>query len=231
MHPTASQSGNRRRARHTTAWAFVLAALLPLSAPAAEQWGLAEVTLRGPSVGNPYVNVQLRARFTQGDRTIDVPGFWDGGDVYKVRFSPPTTGQWRYETKSNAPELNGQSGTCTATGPTGGNHGPVEVFDTFYLRYADGAPYHQFGTTCYAWVHQTPELQQQTLQTLAASPFNKIRFCVFPKSYAYNKNEPERFAFQKGADGTFDFAGRTRRSGGISSSASWTCSNWASRRT
>ena len=81
-----------------------------------------------------------------------------------------------------------------------------QVFNTFYLRYADGTPYHQFGTTCYAWVHQPRELQEQTLKTLAASPFNKIRFCVFPKSYAYNQNEPEFFAFKKAADGKFDFS-------------------------
>ena len=85
----------------------------------------------------------------------------------------------------------------SATTPTGNNHGPVVVFNTFYLRYADGAPYHQFGTTCYAWVHQPNELQEQTLKTLATAPFNKIRFCVFPKSYyVANTNEPERFAFQ-----------------------------------
>jgi PKD repeat protein len=188
-----------------TVLAFLLSALQALSAQAVEQWGLAEVDLRGPSSGNPYVDVQLRARFTQGDQTVEVPGFWDGGAAYKVRFSPPTTGQWRWETKSNVPELNGKSGTLPVMRPAGGNHGPVEVFDTFYLRYADGSPYHQFGTTCYAWVHQPESMQKQTLQTLAASPFNKIRFCVFPKSYAYNKNEPELFAFQKGADGKFDF--------------------------
>jgi hypothetical protein len=51
------------------------------------------VVLRGPSGGNPYVDVQLRARFTQGDRTIEVLGFWDGDDVYKVRFSPPAPGR------------------------------------------------------------------------------------------------------------------------------------------
>ena len=66
-------------------------------------------------------------------------------------------------------------------------------------------PITSIGTTCYAWAHQTRELQEQTLNTLAASPFNKIRFCVFPKSYIYNQNEPELFAFQKRADGKFDF--------------------------
>ena len=185
---------------------LILAASLALTAGAVEQWGLFEASFTGPASGNPYLDVPLSATFTRGAQRITVPGFWDGGGTYKVRFMPPAPGEWRYETSSSAPELNGQAGAFTATPPAAGNHGPVRPFNTFYLRYEDGTPYHQFGTTCYAWVHQTRALQEQTLQTLAASPFNKIRFCVFPKSYAYNKNEPEFFAFQKGADGKFDFS-------------------------
>ena len=177
----------------------------PANAADVEQWGVWEMSLDGPRDGNPYLDVQLSAAFSQGDNRIVVPGFYDGDGVYKVRFSPPAQGEWRYETQSNRPELNGKTGSFTAGPPSADNHGPVQVFKTFYLRYADGTPYHQFGTTCYAWIHQTEELQQQTLKTLAASPFNKIRFCIFPKSYAYNQNEPELFAFQKQADGTFDF--------------------------
>jgi len=206
---TIQPSANMRRLRFflvTLALGLMLGLASGVTARAVERWGHGEIVLRGPAGGNPYVDVQVRARFTQGDRTIEVPGFWDGGDAYKVRFSPPAPGTWRYETSSNRPELDGQTGSLTVAPPAAGNHGPVQVFETFYLRYADGTPYHQFGTTCYAWVHQTEELQQQTLQTLAASPFNKIRFCVFPKSYTYNQNEPQRFAFAKGADGKFDFS-------------------------
>ena len=181
-------------------------ALATLTSAASERWGVEEIVVQGPRGGNPYRELKLSARLVQGDRSIAVSGFWDGGDTYRVRFSPPTTGEWRYEVQSTTPELNGKTGMFTVSGPTGNNHGPVEVFDTFYFRYADGTPYHQFGTTCYAWTHQTPELQEQTLQTLAASPFNKIRFCVFPKSYAFNTNEPALFAFQKGVDGKFDFS-------------------------
>ena len=190
----------------TATLTFVFMLSTALTAHAAERWGIVEVTLQGPAAGNPYMDVKWSATFTQGERPITVPGFWDGDGTYKVRFSPPTAGQWRYETRSATPALNGQTGTFTVAAPTGNNHGPVEICNTFYLRYADGSPYHQFGTTCYAWVHQPRKLQEQTLKTLAASPFNKIRFCVFPKSYAYNKNEPEFFAFQKGADGKFDFS-------------------------
>jgi hypothetical protein len=175
------------------------------STASVEQWGVFDLVVSGVEVPDPYLSVPWSAKFSSGGQEITVPGFWDGENTFRVRFSPPTTGEWRYETRSAAPDLNGRSGTFTATAPTGNNHGPIEIFDTFYLRHADGTTYHQFGTTCYAWTHQPPTMQEQTLHTLAASPFNKIRFCVFPKSYAYNANEPAHFAFLKGADGQFDF--------------------------
>jgi len=170
-----------------------------------EKWDVWETSLDGPHGGNPYLDVQFAATFRQGRERVVVPGFYDGGGVYRVRFSPPAQGEWRYETQSNRPELDGKTGSFTAGPPSAENHGPIQVFKTFYLRYTDGTPYHQFGTTCYAWIHQTKELQRQTLDTLGASPFNKIRFCVFPKAYAYNQNEPELFAFHQKADGKFDF--------------------------
>ena len=187
---------------------FLAAAqVIAVRQPAAvmEQWGVFEVALAGSQSGNPYLDVQLSAKFMQGRSNIVVAGFYDGDGRCKIHFMPPAKGKWRYETMSNVPQLNAQTGSFTAAKPSANNHGPVEVFKTFYLRYADGTPYHEFGTTGYAWVHQAKELQEQTLKTLAASPFNKIRFCVFPKSYAYNTNEPELFAFKKKADGKFDF--------------------------
>ena len=172
-----------------------------------EQWGVWEASLNGPGEGNPYVDVELSCTFRHEGESVTVRGFYDGDGAYKVRFSPPAQGSWRYETRSNRPELNGKGGSFAVGPPSAENHGPVQVFQTFYFRHADGLPYHQLGTTCYAWVHQPRELQEQTLKTLAAAPFNKIRFCVFPKSYYIaNKNEPDRFAFEKRADGKFDFS-------------------------
>ncbi|TWU42692.1 PKD domain-containing protein [Novipirellula artificiosorum] len=174
------------------------------SVQAVEQWGVFE--LDAVSNEAPHtIDSAFSATFSQGSQSISVPGFWYKDDVFKVRFSPPTFGSWSYKTHSKYVSLDGKSGSIQVGKPSGDNHGPVQTFDTFYLRYADGKTYHQFGTTCYAWVHQPESLQQQTLKTLAASPFNKIRFCVFPKNYTYNKNEPSFFAFPKKADGTFDF--------------------------
>ena len=149
--------------------------------PEVEQWGIFELTLPGPAEGNPFTEVRLSARFTQGDRTVQAAGFYDGDGVYRVRFMPETAGEWRYETASNRPELSGKAGTFTVTPPSPGNHGPVRVAHTFHFAYADGTPYRQLGTTCYMWTQQPDAQQELTLQTLAAAPFNKLRMFILPQ--------------------------------------------------
>jgi hypothetical protein len=159
------------------------------------QWGLFELELEGPSAGNPFQEVELGATFTQGARAVDVQGFYDGDGVYRVRFMPDATGSWSYETKSNAKELDGLAGYFDVGPARAGDHGPVRVADTFHFAYADGTSFKPIGTTAYAWNHQGEAMEQRTLASLEASPFNKIRMCVFPKHYRYNENEPEFYPF------------------------------------
>jgi hypothetical protein len=139
--------------------------------------------------------VELTAAFTYQHRTITVDGFYDGDGVYRIRFMPDAIGNWQYRTNSNRAELNGNSGAFACGAPAPNNHGPVRVAHTYHFAYADATPYKQIGTTCYAWVHQGDQLEEQTLATLAAAPFNKLRMCVFPKHYAFNENEPEYYPF------------------------------------
>ncbi len=174
-------------------------------AGAVEQWGVFEVALEGPADGNPFLDVELSARFSRGGEAVEVAGFYDGGGTYRVRFMPDAPGRWSYETQSNRPELTGRRGSFECVPPSRGNRGPVRVRDTHHFAYADGTPYYQVGTTCYAWIHQGEELEAQTLETLAAAPFNKLRMCVFPKDYLYNKNEPPRYPFARGEGGGWDF--------------------------
>jgi hypothetical protein len=171
-----------------------------------EQWDFLQLALPGPESGNPFLDVELSARFTHGDATVvDVTGFYDGGGTYRVRFMPTRLGPWRYETRSNAKALHGKTGTFTCVPATGNNHGPVGVHNTFHFRHADGTPYRQIGTTCYAWTHQDDELEERTLATLSGAPFNKIRMCVFPKRYAFNQNEPPRYPFAGTPPNRWDF--------------------------
>jgi hypothetical protein len=167
-------------------------------------YGRFELVLDGPSHGNPFVDVALMATVDTPSGTVDVPGFYDEAGIYRLRYLPLEIGEHRFRTSSNARSLDGIEGGFQVSEAEPGQHGPVRVERTFHFSHADGTRYLPIGTTAYAWTHQGDALEEQTLATLAEAPFNKIRMCIFPKSYLYNENEPVRYPFVGGIDHGFD---------------------------
>jgi hypothetical protein len=162
-----------------------------------------EIRIDGPSHGNPFVDVELSAEFHGPDGSVRVGGFYDGDGRYLIRFLPTTPGWWDFTTTSTARSLDGLTGIVEVTAEAAG-HGPVRVAERFHFAHDDGTRHVPLGTTAYAWIHQPEELQLRTLAALEASPFTKVRMCVFPKSYLYNTEDPERYAFPRREDGEFD---------------------------
>jgi hypothetical protein len=161
-----------------------------------EKWKTFELTLNGPAEGNPFTDVKLTGQFIHAADTISVQGFYDGNGVYKIRFMPQKEGEWSYLTASNAKKLDKKKGIFLCTPALKDNHGPVAVKDTYYFAYADGTPHNSFGTTCYGWVHQGDSLAEATIRTLSKGYFNKMRMCIFPKSYDWNHNDPKFYPFE-----------------------------------
>lgn len=157
-----------------------------------EQWDIWEWTFSGPTVGNPFTEVRLQAEFRFGNRSIMVDGFYDGDGIYRIRFMPDMPGSWTFVTRSSAASLHGHNGFFVCVPARNGNRGPVRVRGVQHLTYADGTAHISIGTTCYAWAHQPDDLEEQTLRTLASSPFNKIRMCVLP-----TEENPHRVPFDK----------------------------------
>ena len=131
---------------------------------------------------------------------VAVSAFRKNRDYYAARFLPMCEGEWRYEIRTPGETVRGGF-LCEKA--RDGVHGPVTT-DGDRFRYADGARYIPFGTTCYAWTHQKKELQEETLETLKHSCFNKIRMLVFPKFMPYNQEDPEVFPFEQREDGSWD---------------------------
>ncbi len=140
------------------------------------------------------------AVFRNGEDMRQVRAFRTGAGEYRVRFMPEKEGVWDYRIAICGREMEGAF-ECVPN--TGNNHGKVKA-DGDCFQYEDGERYIPFGTTCYAWIHQTEELQEQTLKSLSESPFNKIRMCVFPKSMPYNNNDPDCYPFYKKENGAWD---------------------------
>jgi hypothetical protein len=169
------------------------------------KWQRYEIALQGPTHGNPFTDVDLAADFTANGETLTVPGFYDGDGTYRIRLLVPAEGEWSFATRSNAKSLDAITGSFMAVAASPDSRGVVRVADTFHFAYEDGTPYLPIGTTSYVWTHQGEVLEEQTLRSLEAGPFNKMRMCVFPKSYLFNENEPEIYPYEGTLEDGFDY--------------------------
>jgi hypothetical protein len=98
-----------------------------------EQWGIFELALNAKAGGNPFLDVTLTAEFVQNHRTVRVTGFYDGGEIFRLRFMPDATGFWTFTTQSSLAALHGRSGSFTCSAAKPGNHGPVTTARSFTL--------------------------------------------------------------------------------------------------
>lgn len=160
-----------------------------------ERWDLFELSFKGKTDGNPFTDYSIYGTFIGENEKKTVEGFYDGNGVYTVRFMPSYDGEYRYRIFGSFSDTE-HRGSFFAQKPSENNHGIVRVKDTYHFSYDDGTPFFPLGTTCYVWHLQNDALKAQTLESLKNSPFNKIRFCVFPKHYDYNLSEPPFYPFE-----------------------------------
>ena len=159
------------------------------------KYDMFEVSLEGPSGGNPYIEQSVSGVFRGAHEEKEVDGFYDGDGIYRVRFMPSFEGDYNFSIKASF--LDGEeSGAFHATENRKENHGVVRVSNTFHFSYDDGTRYIPSGTTCYVWELQDEKVQKETLESLASGPFNKIRFCLTPKHYVYNLTDPISFPYE-----------------------------------
>lgn len=163
-----------------------------------------ELSLTGPAEPIPADRTPLVVRFTHAQAVVEVPGFWDGDDRYPVRFSPRLEGEWRWTSRSAAPELDGWTGTF-AVGPRT-RAGGVRVAATHHFAHDDGTPFRPVGATAYNWLHQEEPLFSQTVEAIADAGFTKLRFLVFPQAGDYVSHFPDLLPFEKDAEGRWDVA-------------------------
>jgi hypothetical protein len=99
---------------------------------------------------NPFHEVAFQVGFTSpsGD-AVEVPGFWDGANRWRVRFTPGELGRWSFQTYCSDPENTGlhqQRGEFLCSASVGRNplsrHGPVRVSANGQrLEHRDGTPF------------------------------------------------------------------------------------------
>ncbi|WP_136480736.1 DUF5060 domain-containing protein [Cognatitamlana onchidii] len=124
-------------------------------------------------VNNPFLNYRLDVTFKNGEQIFVIPGFYaadgqaaetsgDSGNVWQVRFTPNTIGEWTYTVSfkegenvaisedvtgaSSAGFMDGQTGSFTIdesdkTGIDNRARGKLEYVGESYLKFADSQKY------------------------------------------------------------------------------------------
>ncbi len=146
---------------------------------AVKTWDVYEMTLKSQVVSqNLYTSsleegkpAYVTALFTcisgpGSGKVIKVSGFWDGNDIWKIRFAPPVSGIWKYETISGNRKLNGKKGQLTVTdwtedekaaNPT--RRGFIVVNKSSerkgrFFTYSDGTPFLWIADTWWDWTNR-----------------------------------------------------------------------------
>lgn len=121
-----------------------------------ERWIAADISLEASDTIRDITEAAVTAHFTHREcgRTLDMPGFWDGGKSWKIRFAPPECGTWDYTVTAQGKELglHGQSGSLLCRPYTG----DLEIYRRGFVRtepgkryfvYDDGTPFFYLGDT------------------------------------------------------------------------------------
>ncbi len=167
-------------------WATACRTAAPGS-PQISKWAKFEqVFASSAAYANPLQEAEMFVTFRSplGEEMV-VPGFWDGGSVWKVRFRPDQPGYWSWETKctdaGNA-GLNGRKGRflCTARSGSGrfSEHGPIRVHRSGrYLEHEDGTPFFYLGDTSWNGPLKSTDADWAFyLETRAAQGFSAVQW-------------------------------------------------------
>ena len=153
--------------------------------------------------GNPFL-VRFAATVHAPDgKTFRMPGFYDGGDTWKVRVSPPTEGEWSLVTSSNLPALHGKKAAFTCIRNSNSKvHGGLRVDPTHphHFVFEDGTRHFLMGYECdWLWALDMNDPNLPTvnafLDKLTAHGFNY----VILNSYAHDTG------WCKGTTGDYDY--------------------------
>ena len=115
-----------------------------------EKWHPADVVFFDPENHiNPYLDVHVSALFHGPDHIVlEVPGFYAGVNIWKIRFAPTAIGEWHYITSSTEPSLDKRTGVvhCIENSHEA-VHGRLQINRNYHHHYSfeDGTPYFQMG--------------------------------------------------------------------------------------
>lgn len=145
-----------------------------------ETWVKNELVLSSDKLySDPFTDVSLDLILTHGRCSCTVPGFWDGQNIFRVRFVCPSPGEWYFRTvcsdAGNA-DLHGIEGIIDCTAYSGSleiyRRGFITAgFGKKYFTYADGTPFFYLGDTHWSLGDETADMVREICEKRVSQGF------------------------------------------------------------
>lgn len=182
------------------------------------QWDVLDLRFDLPAGTLPErpIDTDFTVEFqNQTGQQLRVPGFFNGGHEFVVRFTPPSPGEWRYTTRSMFPKLDGRQGTVMAKPAKVNRPGGVVVSptDPHRFQYKNGDSYFPIAFECdwlFALDAENADDIPRTrkfVDTLAANGFNQIVLNVFAYDVTWKKDPRLKTEHDYGSPSVFPFGG------------------------
>jgi hypothetical protein len=190
--------------RHGRVLILMTASLRLLPAVTIEQYHPHDFSLSGQASGNPF-DAEVTGHFTGPDGThITVPGFYAGGNVWKIRFSAPRPGRWSMTTVSPVAALNAHTETdiqCKPN-PNPSIHGAllVDPVNRHHFIWEDGARYFLMGYEAdWLWGADMKDPERKVMHHLidqiAARGFNHLLVNIYAYDTSWSKGHQNQWDY------------------------------------
>ena len=182
----------------------------------AQRWEVIDLCFEVEAVPeNPFDVAFSAVLASEGGRRLDVPGFFNGGRDYLIRFSPPSQGTWMYETRSTVSALDGLSGKLEVKEAKPGRKGGIVLNEASprEFQYENGAPYYPIAFES-DWLFALDAenaddipVTRTFVDQLGEAGFNQIVMNVFAYDVRWPKDEALDSKFEYGSPRVFPFGG------------------------
>ncbi len=146
------------------------------------KWSMHEFTVRGQTgFENPFTKTMLVGQFTSPSGKIKrIDGFYDGENIWRLRFVPDEEGEWCYQLRGEGVEIL-QHGKINCSGTSGNGFIRIHPQNRLSFSKDDGTPFFPMGDTCYGLHDDSPitnDLRAAYLKTRREHHFNFVRMSV-----------------------------------------------------
>lgn len=149
-----------------------------------QTWLMNELTFESTKAyADPFNDVDIELHLYSGGRLYKIPGFWDGDNIWKIRFVCPYEGIWYFKTVCTDEEntaMHGITGVVSCIQYSGDldiyKYGFVTTnTGKKYFTYDDGTPFFYLGDTHWSLGRETADMVKTICEKRVSQGFTVIQ--------------------------------------------------------